>query len=408
MSQRSGVVELMEDLGNALTTNRSAILMGGGNPAQIPAMQEVWRAEMASLLAEEGDRFANVLSNYEPPAGNPAFRQALADYLRERCGWAVGPENLAITAGGQTALFYLLNLFGGEAEDGSKRKILLPLMPEYIGYANMGAESDCFVTQPASIELLGENRFKYHVDFDRLKVGDEVGAICVSRPTNPSGNVLTDSEIQRLSDLSEQHEIPLIIDNAYGLPFPGVIFTEAKPFWNPNVIQTLSLSKLGLPGTRTGIVVAAPEVIEAVSAMTAVTGLANNNFGQALVHSLVESGRLDGLSRDTIQPFYRERCQFAAEFLDSQLSGRADYRVHQTEGTFFLWLWMENLSITSRELYLRLKQRGVIVVPGEYFFFGLEEEWPHQTQCLRISYTQPKEAVAQGLEIIADEIIRLG
>ena len=195
----------------------------------------------------------------------------------------------------------------------------------------------------------------------------------------------------RLAKLAEERGIPLIIDNAYGHPFPGVIFTGAEPFWSPNIIQTLSLSKLGLPGTRTGMIVAREEVASEIAAMTAVVGLANNNIGQALVRPLLESDRLAELTASVIRPFYRERCDFAAAKLDASMPDGVPYRLHEPEGAFFLWLWLEDLPITSRELYVRLKERGVIVVPGEYFFYGLTETWPHSTQCLRISYTQPKK-----------------
>lgn len=50
--------------------------------------------------------------------------------------------------------------------------------------------------------------------------------ICVSRPTNPTGNVITDEELLKLDALANQHGIPLVIDNAYGVPFPGIIFMK--------------------------------------------------------------------------------------------------------------------------------------------------------------------------------------
>jgi len=51
-----------------------------------------------------------------------------------------------------------------------------------------------------------------------------------------------------------------VIDNAYGLPCPGIIFSEATPLWNSNIILCMSLSKLGLPGSRCDIVIAAEKV----------------------------------------------------------------------------------------------------------------------------------------------------
>ncbi|MFT5466998.1 MAG: valine--pyruvate aminotransferase [Verrucomicrobiales bacterium] len=401
LAEPSGILELMDDLGRALTVNRDAIMMGGGNPAQIPEMQAIWREQTQQLLNDEA-AFGDVLANYDPPAGNPAFRAATADFLRRHCGWDVGPENIAITTGGQTAFFFLLNLFS----DNGKR-ILIPLMPEYIGYSQQGLREGIFATQPARIEQTGERRFKYRIDFENLEVGDDIGAICVSRPTNPSANVLTDNEIRRLSELAESRGIPLIIDNAYGLPFPGVIFTDAEPFWNRNVVQTLSLSKLGLPGTRTGIVVANEELISKIAAINAVVGLANNNIGQALTRTLIETDRLAEITKTIIRPFYEERCAAASSAIDQQLPADVPFALHEPEGAFFLWLWLDELPISCRELYLRLKERGVIVVPGQYFFFGLEEPWEHSRQCLRLSYTQPRERVERGIEIIADEVRRV-
>ena len=51
--------------------------------------------------------------------------------------------------------------------------------------------------------------------------------------------MVTDKELQRLDELAKQAGIPLIIDNAYGLPFPQIIFSGASPFWNNNVIMTM-------------------------------------------------------------------------------------------------------------------------------------------------------------------------
>jgi len=158
-----------------------------------------------------------------------------------------------------------------------------------------------------SFEKIGDHQFKYKVDFDAIEITDEVAAICVSRPTNPTGNVLTDNEMRRLDSLAKQHGIPLIIDNAYGAPFPNIFFSEANPMWDEQVILTLSLSKIGLPGTRTGIVVASEEVAAAVSSMSAIIGLANNNMGQALMQPLIESGEILKVSNEVVKPFYVEK-----------------------------------------------------------------------------------------------------
>lgn len=405
ISGSSGILELMKDLGEALTENRDAIMMGGGNPARIPAMEALWRDSMSALLAQP-EAFGEVLAHYDPPAGNPAFLDELAGFLRRQCGWNVTRKNLAITVGGQTAFFFLLNLFGGKNADGSLRKVLLPIMPEYIGYASQGVAPGLFHAIPPKIAFTGQHRFKYQLDLAAAEAVSPIGAICVSRPSNPSANVLTDDEVRALAALARKRGVPLILDNAYGLPFPGVIFTGATPYWDENTIVTLSLSKLGLPGTRTGIVVAHEDIIQDIAAMTAVTGLANTNLGQALVRPLLRGDRLAEVCETVIRPFYRDRCEAAIAELEARFSG-LPYRLHEPEGAFFLWLWIPGLPVTSRELYRRLKAKGLVVVPGEYFFYALEQEDRHHHECVRITYTQPFDRIRRGIDILASELREL-
>jgi valine--pyruvate aminotransferase len=412
MSRGGGIVDLMDDLGRAVTTDPDMLMLGGGNPAAIPEVQRVWRRRMTEMLAA-GPEFDRALGNYDPPQGNPRFIRTLASMLERELGWNVGPENIAITLGGQTALFSLFNLLAGDHGGGRHRKVLLPLCPEYIGYADQGLEDDFFLACRPKIEWPeGETArvFKYRVDFEAVEAalrGGSIGAIAVSRPTNPTGNVLTDGEIARLSGLASGHDVPLIIDNAYGAPFPGVIFTGATPFWTPDTILTLSLSKIGLPGTRTGIVVGPPPVVSAVASMTGILGLANANLGQRLVEPLLADGTLLRLSREVLRPFYEEKGRQAREWARDVFADKVDYALHAGEGAFFQWLWLRHLPVTTRELYHRLKARRLLVVPGEFFFFGLAEPWPHSHECLRLNISGPAEVVRRGLELIAEEVSSL-
>ena len=312
LTARSGILELMDDLGRAMTEQPNMRMLGGGNPAAVPSIQALWRDRMQAFL-HDGTSFDRMLGNYDPPQGNPKFIRALADLLRRTFHWDIGPENIAVTNGGQSAFFFLFNLLAGRSASGGMKKILLPLAPEYIGYADQGIDEGMFVACRPEItwpDGLQSRIFKYRIDFAavaKVLAQEPIAAIAVSRPTNPTGNVLTDDEIQRLAEMAAQHQIPLIIDNAYGAPFPGVIFTDAKPFWSPRDILTLSLSKLGLPGTRTAVVIGPPEVASAVAAMTAIAGLANGNIGQQLVLPLVESGEILDLGPRHLRPFYLEK-----------------------------------------------------------------------------------------------------
>jgi valine--pyruvate aminotransferase len=404
MAAPSGISQLMDDLGAAQSPGQEVFMLGGGNPAHIPEMDRWLRQSMAALAADY-DRFEHIVGSYGPPEGNAEFIEEMVHLLRSRFGWDIGRQNVALTNGSQQAFFILFNLFAGDYEDGTKKRILFPVIPEYIGYCDVGLTEGFFTAHKPRIEPIDAHTFKYHVDFDRLEIAEDIGAICVSRPTNPTGNVLTNAEIEQLSHLAQARGIPLIVDSAYGVPFPSIVFTEARPLWNENTIVCMSLSKLGLPGVRTGIVIARPEIVEMVARVNAVTSLAPSGVGPALLTDLVRSGRIIDLAHDVIQPFYRARMLEVLGQIHDCFDG-IDYRVHQPEGAFFVWLWFPNLPITSQQLYERLKQRHVFVIPGHHFFPGLTEPWSHTNECLRVSYAQDPTIVSAGVQIIAEEVKR--
>ena len=411
LTSRSGILLLMDDLGKPLPEGIKPYPLGGGNPARIPEVEKVYRREMERILSD-GDHFEDILSHYDAPQGRMSFIHAVSEYFSSKFGWDVKDENVAVTNGSQSAMFFLFNLFSGSA-DGRKKTILFPLMPEYVGYADQGIEWDTFVSVPSKCVYFDDGSFKYTLDEAAvsayLDAHSEVGAVCVTRPTNPSGNVLTDSEIQFLSKEAEKHGIPLIIDNAYGLPFPNIVFTDdATPVWNENIILSMSLSKIGLPSLRTGIILARKEVVEALGNINAIAALASGSMGQALAEDLLRSGELVELAQNAVKPFYDGKRREVISFINEFFEG-TEYHYHAIEGSIFCFLYLPSLKIPTIEFYARLKEKGVITVPGEYFFFGHEDQkkglkypHPHYDRTLRINYSADSETVREGIRIMSE------
>ena len=400
-TQHSGITELMDDLNAGVQGGDDILMLGGGNPASIPGIQDRLNELMKQLL-EEGKLF-NTLANYDGPQGKNSFIDALAELFNDLYDWELTSENIMLTNGSQNAFFYLFNLLGGNFSEGKKKKILFPLAPEYIGYADASVSEDAFVAVRPKINELENGLFKYNVDFDALKIGDDIGALCVSRPTNPTGNVLTDDEIIHLDKLAQAKKIPLIIDNAYGTPFPNIIFEDVTPFWNNNTILCLSLSKFGLPGARCGIVIANPTIIKAMSNLSGIMALSPGGIGPEIVLPLIKTKEVLTLSDQVIKPFYLKKSQQAIALLQEKIT-TPNFKIHKAEGALFLWLWFKDLPISSNELYRRLKDKGLLIVSGHYFFPGLDQEWQHTQECIRVNYAQDDEVVRRGITILADEI----
>ena len=424
-TKNSGILQLMDDLGNALNSEQSINMLGGGNPARIDTVNQTYWSVFKSLAeGDMGSMAIENIGNYSTPQGDAKFIAALVDFFNRHYDWGLTTDNIALTNGSQNAFFYLFNLFGGQFDDQTQgsldKKILLPLAPEYVGYADAHVDGQHFIAVPPSIEFVqhqGEDGFfKYRVDFDTLENlaelhNGEIGAICCSRPTNPTGNVLTDDEMARLEAIAKRFDIPLIIDNAYGMPFPNIIYSQATLNWNEQIILCFSLSKIGLPGVRTGIVVANPQVVKAISSLNAIVNLAPTRFGAAIATPLLQDDRLKDLSDNHIRPFYQGQAKLAVQLLKQELGDLPSpynnaMKIHKPEGAIFLWVWFKDLPITTVELYERLKAKGTLIIPSEHFFVGVDtENFKHAHECIRLSIAQDDETLKKGIAIIG-EVVR--
>ena len=146
----------------------------------------------------------------------------------------------------------------GEMPDGGQRRILFPLAPEYVGYADAGLSEDMFASRKPQIELLENRQFKYRVDFDALELGENVAALCLSRPTNPTGNTFAPKLIRTLT---ENFTGIVVVDEAY-IDFST---QESCTQWlqeYPNLVVLQTFSKAwGLAGIRLGMAFASTEII---------------------------------------------------------------------------------------------------------------------------------------------------
>ena len=136
-TQKSGILQLMDDLGNALNSDTPVQMLGGGNPARIDAVDEAYQYRLQQLADKQDVLAMDCVGNYSTPQGDAHLISALVDFFNREYQWKISAKNIALTNGSQNAFFYLFNLFAGEFADGKNKKILLPLAPEYIGYADV-------------------------------------------------------------------------------------------------------------------------------------------------------------------------------------------------------------------------------------------------------------------------------
>jgi len=408
MSNLTGVRAIMQDIIETLRSGkgRDFINLSAGNPVILPEIEQLWRDCTRELL--DSAEYGEVVCRYGSSQGYQPLIEAVAQDFNDRYGLNLSDRNILISSGSQSLYFFAANAFGGRTASGGLKRVVLPLSPDYTGYGGVSLTPEAVTAYKPALDIDStHHRFKYRPDFGQLDIGEDTGCVIFSRPCNPTGNVLSDDEVDKIVDLAAAYDVPVAIDSAYAPPFPALNFTQMTPKFGGNILHCLSLSKAGLPGERIGVAIGDESLISVLQSFQTNLCIHSSRYGQAIAARAIASGRLADLATSVIRPHYREKFAVLAEALESSMPPNLPWHLHQGEGAIFAWLWFQDLPITDRDLYQLIKEVGVIVVPGEPFFPGLREEWAHKNQCLRISLTATADEIATAMERIAGVVERV-
>lgn len=405
MNQLSGVRQINKDIEEVLRAGKKKKIydFGAGNPAIIPqVLAEVRKTAREVVDSEE---FGAVFCRYGSTGGYAPFMQEFGKHLRKHTGLKAKEENIIVTPGSQMLYYYAANAFAGKAK-GKNKKILFPLVPEYTGYMHLGVGDAALVGVKPKITITGKHEFKYNVHFDHLNLNG-VGLVVFSRPSNPSGNVLHDSEVREIVRQAGKRNIPVMIDCAYAPPVPNVCYAPMKFISAPNVITTFSFSKAGLAAARVGVAVGAKELIEPLKAFQANACLFPPIFGQEVARRMLANGSMVRLCKGAVNKHYHNKHRAFRNACSKYLDGSAPYYIHKSEGTFFAWVWFEGLPCSDWKLFELLKEAGVIVVPGSPFFPGAGKGWKHAKECIRFSLIMDDKQITEGVRLMAEVVNKL-
>jgi valine--pyruvate aminotransferase len=405
MSQLTGVRAIMKDIIETLRNSQGKefINLSAGNPVILPEVEQLWRDCTQELL--DSDEYGEVVCRYGSSQGYAPLIEAIIKDFNTRYGLELSDRNILITGGSQALYLYAANAFGGYTTSGELRQIVLPLCPDYTGYGGVSLTPEALIAYKPTLEIDEEqHRFKYRPDFNQLQINAQTGCVIFSRPCNPTGNVISDEEVNKIASLAAIHNVPVLVDSAYAPPFPALNFTAMNPQFGDNIIHCMSLSKAGLPGERIGMAIGDSKLIEILESFQTNACLHSSRYGQAIAAKAIASDKLADIAENVIRPHYQSKIKVLETTLDATMPQDLPWYLHQGEGAIFGWLWLKDLPLTDWEFYQELKQVGVIVVPGSTFFPGLQEDWHHKQQCFRISLTATESEIAEAMKRLAKTV----
>jgi valine--pyruvate aminotransferase len=405
MASRSGLRCIMEDIATTPTGAFDEwINLSIGNPAAIPEVVSMWHGFMQEALAYS---FEKASCQYGPSRGSATLLNALARYFNARYGWGITTENIVVGPGSQMLCFAAAALFTGWSTDG-RRSLVLPGVPEYTGYQGLSLNAgDVVGIPPIVVHIPGDRTFHYALDTHALEEEPNIGMILLSSPCNPTGRSLGSNELSTIARVAEERNVPVLIDNAYGSPFPRISGTETAPIRHPNVINCFSISKAGLPGERIGFALGEKHYMDAITSFISNATLHAPQLSQIVLARALETGELDRVTTSVIKPYYERKRRFAETLLFDLWPETVEWRLHSGEGGMFCWLWIDHPWFDDEAFYQMLKRRKVFIVPGRHFFVDPLCVGDHGTRCFRISLTAEEATIAEGIMRVGDALQEL-
>ena len=187
-------------------------------------------------------------NGYSPAYGIPELREAISNNEQNKLngGWGCDPNDVYICHGVTEALQIIFATF---LDPGDEVLAPGPHYPPYMAYPQL------FGGKTVEYRLDPDNNWK--IDFDDLKakMNDKVKLLVLINPNNPTGNVITQQEIEEIVDLASQWEnCTIISDEIYDrLNFNGNHISTASTSSNVPVITLNGVSKVYYaPGWRIG------------------------------------------------------------------------------------------------------------------------------------------------------------
>ncbi|MDQ0844081.1 pyridoxal phosphate-dependent aminotransferase [Streptomyces sp. V1I6] len=362
---------------SALALRTGSINLGQGFP-DTDGPEEIREAAVRALRDGRGNQ-------YPPGPGVPELRTAIAEHQRRFHGLTYDPDTeVLVTAGATEAIAAALLAL---VEPGDE---VIALEPYYDSYAASIAMAGG-VRVPVTLR---PHELAFRLDLDELRdaVTDRTRLLLINTPHNPTGTVLTRTELAAIAELAVERDLLVVTDEVYEhLAFDGEHVPLASfPGMRGRTVTISSAGKtFSFTGWKVGWVTASPELITTVrSAKQFLTYVSAGPFQYAIAEALrLPDAYFDGLRDDL-----RAKRDLLSEGLTA-----AGFAVHRPAGTYFVTTDIRPLGEEDGFAFCRaLPERcGVVAIPNAVFYDHRDEGAPFVrfAFCKRVDVLE--EAVAR-------------
>lgn len=360
-----------------------AISLGVGEPDFVTP----WKVRSAAITALQRG-----YTQYTGNRGLPELLQLLSRYLNERFSLDYDPKHILVTVGGSEAIDLALRAC---VEIGDE--VLIP-DPSYVSYAPCIALSGGV---PVRVECEEKDGFIVTPELLQKSITNKTKAIILTYPNNPTGGIMTKSQLEKIAEVIVKNDLLVISDEIYAELTYGAKHTSIAtlPHMKERTIYIGGFSKaFAMTGWRLGFACAPAEIDDAMFKIHQYTMLCAPTMSQYAAIEALKDGFCDNFSTiEEMRESYDKRRRFVLHSIH-----QAGLTCFEPKGAFYAFPSVKNTGLSGEEFAERLlAEQKVAVVPGSAFgVFGQNN--------VRISYATGMSALNEAFERISAFTQKLG
>ena len=333
------------------------------------------------MNTEELEELINIPIGYGYTQGSPLLRQRISNLYKE-----YDEKNVLVTSGSSEAIFLSASL------TVSKGDRVVMMTPNYLSFSGiakaLGAEVDY-------VPLLKKEKWEWDLDLLSQVVNEETKVISICNPNNPTGSVLSEEEMKKITKIAEKVDAYIHSDEVYiGAELSNSQTISFQNIYEKTIITSGLSKSYSHSGLRIGWIAASETLVTKAWETKDYTTVASSILSQHIASKVLETETIARLRKRTKDLLNRNLISFTKWVLP--YSNHLSFIKPEAGGFAFVEYDMD---INSSDLIHDLRtNEGVFIVPGDSF--GMDKFF-------RIGLGSREKEFIKGLELLSQGLSRI-
>ena len=352
---------------------KSIIHLEIGEP-DFPTPQNICDAAIKSIQA--GD------THYTASAGIPEVRNSISKYISRTRGIDVHPDEVVMTPGAKPIMFFAILALVNEGDEVIYPNPGFPIYESMIKFVG---------GVPVPVKLEETRNFAFNIEDFKKLITPKTKMVIINTPQNPTGGILTESEIRQIAEiLKDREDIWILSDEIYSrLIFQGDHFsiTQIPGFRDRTIILDGFSKTYAMTGWRAGYGVMNVDLAKIIAQL-----MTNSN---SCTNSMVQKACIEAYEgpQDSVEVM-KEEFRVRRDIIVEGLNSIKGFSCIVPLGAFYAFPNISKTGLSSKELNDKLLYEGGVASLSGTSFGEFGEGY------LRFSYANSRENIKEAIRRI--------